>query len=281
MDRIFQIGDFPFLLRAPAEITPPKHFLQFEHPQAKPEFVYHLSLTEQLPEPAGAAAAVRPDIQVFRTPEGESRLLGIKGQTAFYACYQETGDNQANIFLNRKKLDSLHIDPVFTSLLALERRMTERNSLIFHCAYVRYQGGAILFSAPSETGKTTQANLWERYQHSETVNGDKSLLRQINGVWTADGWPVCGTSEVCYNEQTPIHAIVMLRQEKENQVRQLGTSEAFMRIYAQTTVNSWNRDSVAKNSALIEELIAAVPIYELGCTISEEAVICLKSILYP
>ncbi len=279
MDRIFQIGDFPFLLRAPAEITPPKHFLQFERPQAAPEFVYQLSLTEQLPEPAGAVVAVRPDIRVFQTPEGEARLLGVKGQAAFYACYRETGDRQAEIFLDRGRIGSLHIDPVFTSLFALERRMAERDSLILHCAYVRYQGGAILFSAPSETGKTTQANLWERYQHSQTINGDKALLRQVNGVWTADGWPVCGTSEVCHNEQTPIHAVVMLRQSKENRVRRLGAAEAFMRLYAQTTVNGWNRDSVAKCSALLEGLIAAVPVYELGCTISQEAVSCLKAVL--
>ena len=55
----------------------------------------------------------------------------------------------------------MHIDPMFTSLLALERRLVKKNSMILHCAYVEYQGEAILFSAPSETGKTTQANLWK------------------------------------------------------------------------------------------------------------------------
>ena len=74
------------------------------------------------------------------------------------------------------ELRDLHIDPLFTSLLALERRLVRKDQMVLHCAYVEYRGEAILFSAPSETGKTTQAGLWEKYRGSRTVNGDRSLL---------------------------------------------------------------------------------------------------------
>lgn len=90
--------------------------------------------------------------------------------------------------------------------------MIARDSLILHCAFTEYRGRAILFSAPSGTGKPTQAALWERYRGSRTVNGDRALLRRAGGVWTACGWPVCGSSEICGAGEVPIGAIVMLRQ---------------------------------------------------------------------
>ena len=62
-------------------------------------------------------------------------------------------EDRAEIVLVRDEIKELHIDPVFTSLLALERRLVKKDSMVLHCAYVEYKGEAVLFSAPSETGK--------------------------------------------------------------------------------------------------------------------------------
>ena len=169
MDRIFQIGDFVFRLGCPAEITPPENFMKFECESESFEYTYQINVSDTLPDPEGKVIAQRPDLAVFRceTEAGESlecRLIGVKGNPEYYACYQEVSENCAEVTLIWERIAELHIDPIFTSLLALERRLVERNSMILHCAYVEYQGEAILFSAPSETGKTTQANLWERWQ---------------------------------------------------------------------------------------------------------------------
>ena len=51
----------------------------------------------------------------------ESRLIGVKGRPDPYACYRETSANRAEILLMQDELRDLHIDPLFTSLLALER----------------------------------------------------------------------------------------------------------------------------------------------------------------
>ena len=153
--------------------------------------------------------------------------------------------------------------------------------MILHCAYIKYHGKSILFSAPSETGKSTQAGLWERYRGSETVNGDRALLRKIDGHWTACGWPVCGTSEICHLEDIPIHAVVMLRQGKENHVERLSPVQGFAQLYSQITVNQWNRDFVQRTAELIEDLVVHVPVWQLTCNISENAVQCLETALFP
>ena len=210
---------------------------------------------------------------------GESRLIGVKGTEGYYACYQETSPDCAEITFAGNRIGGLHIDPVFSSLLALERRLVKRDNIILHCAYVEYHGEAILFSAPSETGKTTQANLWEKYRGSRTVNGDRSLLGKKDGRWTAQGWPVCGTSEVCHDEAFPIRAVVMLSQAKENRAVRMTPGHAFPLVYSQITVNRWNREDHIHTMDLIQDLLESVPVYHLGCTISEEAVECLARIL--
>ena len=282
MDKCFQIGAFIFYLFYDGNIRIPEHFLKFEKKgYREPGYTYHLTITNQIPVLNDKKLARRPDLTVYGTDAGEARLIGIKGQTKPYAFYRELSDMEAEIFLAAEAVADLRFDPVFTSLFALERQMIRWESMILHCAYIKYHGKAILFSAPSETGKSTQAGLWERYRGSETINGDRALLRKIDGHWTACGWPVCGTSEICYPEDIPIHAVVMLRQGKENHVERLSPVQAFAQLYSQITVNQWNRDFVQRTVELIEDLVAHVPVWQLTCDISENAVRCLETVLFP
>ena len=155
----------------------------------------------------------------------------------------------------------------------------KKDNLVLHCAYVEYRGEAILFSAPSETGKTTQANLWEKYRKARTVNGDRALLGKRNGRWCAQGWPVCGTSEVCHKEAFPIRAVVMLSQSKENQGERMTPGKAFPLLYAQITANKWNPADHIHTMDLIENFLGQVPVIHLACSISQGAVACLEEIL--
>lgn len=258
---------------------PPPNFMIFKTEERTPEYNYFITLADSLPAPAGNLITKRADIEIFDNRGLESRLLGVKGRDNYYAYYEEKSETEAAIILNRDGIKDLHIDPVFTSLLSLERRLVSKDALILHCAYVEYKGKAILFSAPSETGKTTQANLWGKYKNSFTINGDKALLQKVDNQWIAQGWPVCGTSEICNNITTPIGAIVMLSQGKTDTVRKLGAFESFPQLYSQITANTWNRNFVENNMRLIEQLADDIPIYHLSCTISENAVSCLESAL--
>ena len=194
-----------------------------------------------------------------------------------YAFYRETAQNRAEVFVGRWYLAEVEkYEVVFLSLLALERRLAEQPCLILHCAYTEYQGKAMLFSAPSGTGKTTQAGLWEQYRESRTVNGDKALLEYDGTAWTANGWPVCGTSGVCENKKLPVGCIVMLSQAKTNQAWRLRPAEAFTSLYGQITMNRWDREGLVHSLDLLEQLAGKVPVYHLACDISEDAVKTLE-----
>ena len=54
---------------------------------------------------------------------------------------------------------------------------------------------------------------------------------------------------------------------------------AFIGLYSQVTINRWNREENEKAMNLLESLIGSVPVYHLGCDISEGAVRCLEDAL--
>ena len=54
---------------------------------------------------------------------------------------------------------------------------------------------------------------------------------------------------------------------------------AFIGLYSQVTINRWNREENEKAMNLLESLIGSVPVYHLGCDISEDAVRCLENAL--
>lgn len=275
MVKNFQIGKFCFQIISQKDIPIPEHFLLFEvSGSIIPQFTYRIFLNQvgSLPEEVLTA---RENMVVYKAEGGEGRLLGTDRMANVYAYYRENKDASADIFVEEAVM-SQRIDTVFTSLFALERRLIRQRGLILHCAYLEHQGKGILFSAPSGVGKSTQAALWERYRNSRVVNGDRALLRKENGKWIACGWPVCGSSEICRQADTPIHAIVMLQQGKENQVTSLSPAKAFSLLYPQITVNPWNSDFVRTAMNSIEDLVLQVPVWHLTCDISEEAVVCLE-----
>lgn len=278
MEKTFQTGSFSFRLKFPEELVLPVDMEKFLVETDSADYTYIITAVDILPEAEGELIVNRVDLQVFRNGEGlESRLIGVKGEERPYALYRETAQKHAQVFVGRWYLDGVaKYEVVFLSLLALERRLSERPCLILHCAYLEYQGKAMLFSAPSGTGKTTQAGLWEQYRGSRTVNGDKALLEYDGKAWTANGWPVCGTSEVCENKKLPIGCIVMLSQAKLNQAWRLRPAEAFTSLYGQITMNRWEREGLVKNLDLLERLVGKVPIYHLACDISEDAVKTLE-----
>lgn len=101
-------------------------------------------------------------------------------------------------------------------------------------------------------------------------------MREEDG-WKAYGWPVCGSSEICYNESFPIRAIVMLKQAKENKCYPIKGFQAIREVMEQITINTWDRDFQMKAMDQLDLLLQEVPVYCLECNISEDAVECLEN----
>ncbi len=269
----YRIGDFIFEICAEEGMEFPEHFQLFQTDAgAETDVVYRLEIVDQLPEIEGDCISQRPDIQIFEKDHLEARRLSIVGMPMVYGVYQEISPEEIHCFLHKNFLDMLSTDTIFVSLFALEKQMIARQAVILHCSVVKTGDQVMLLSGPSGIGKSTHADLWVKYKNAEVINGDRTLICKKGDQWMSLGWPICGSSEICHNEDYPISRVVFLGQAKENQGRRLSYVEGIKHLISQTTANNWNADFVQKVWQIIEEMAADVPVYEYACNMEKEAV---------
>ncbi len=175
-------------------------------------------------------------------------------------------------------------DPKFTAnqLLAVtgfSSALLYRGCLTLHCSYIIYQGRAVLFAAPSGTGKSTQAALWEKHRGAEIINGDRALLFQRDGQWFAGGGSVCGSSNICKNKTAPLLAVVLLEQGEENQLLPCAAGEKFRAFLGGSAYHRWSREELEQVSTLCLRAAEGVPVLRLRCRPDEGAVNTLERAL--
>lgn len=163
--------------------------------------------------------------------------------------------------------------------LGLETLMRVNGGLLLHSSLICWKGKGILFTAPSGTGKSTQAGLWEKYESAEILNGDRAALRCLEGNWYAYGLPYAGSSGIYKNENAPVSAIIVLRQAKENKIRKLMPAEAFFYLYSEITIHRWDKEFVEEAWNTIFKLLGTVPIYMLECLPDYGAVELVKELV--
>ena len=163
------------------------------------------------------------------------------------------------------------------TLMDIEATMLDFGALILHASFIRWDGKGIIFSAPSGTGKSTQAELWERFAGVDILNGDRVAIRKKDGIWRAYGLPYAGTSGIYRNESAPLTAIVALRQAKENRIRRIHGAEAFRYLYPETMIHRWDPDFENKATDLLLQAISDIPVFLLECRPDREAVEILKN----
>ena len=160
------------------------------------------------------------------------------------------------------------------------RMLAEHGGVVLHSSYIITQRGeALLFSAPSGTGKSTQAELWRSYAGAKVINGDRALVKAENGV-TANGILFSGTSGISENITAPLRAIVLLRQSEKNEIRSVSGKEAFMRLLPQCSYYPDEEENLRFVTGILAEIISAVPVYDFGCVPDESAVSALSEVLY-
>lgn len=195
----------------------------------------------------------------------------------FINRYKKDVPNQYEIFLLEHQI--LNEKKIFYTM-GLEHLLATQRAVILHSAYIDYKGKAILFSAPSGTGKSTQAELWRMNREgTEVVNGDRSILTCRDGIPEANGLPFCGTSKIYKKKTLPIRAIVVLRQGKQNVIHRLQPLEAVQWLLSECTVMFGIRQDVENTMDLLTELVQSVPVFWFSCLPDVSAVSVLEQAL--
>lgn len=159
---------------------------------------------------------------------------------------------------------------------AVYRRIAERlpafDAFVMHGSVIAVDGVAYVFTAKSGVGKTTHTRLWlEKFgDRAHVLNGDKPIIRFIDGVPYACGTPWRGKENYGINEMLPLCGIVFFARGVENKAYPVDRERAFFSISGQI-YRSRERDAILKTMALTDKLISSVKLVGAECNMEREA----------
>lgn len=135
-----------------------------------------------------------------------------------------------------------------------------------HASAINYQNQAILFSAPSTTGKSTQSKLWQNFdQNISIINDDKPLLFLKDNKFYVQGSPFSGKTSENMNVSVPLKTILFIKQSRINQITMLDEKDALKEILKNTQKPKDQKTYFILLSQ-IDRLIKDIPMYNYQVT---------------
>lgn len=207
------------------------------------------------------------------------QMMVQKNQQLYFQCIYEINDS-LNIELNIKENDlySRRFENIW-SAMDLPHQLLVNNFLVFHSSSIKIEDETLLFLAPSGTGKSTQATLWNKYRGSNILNGDKCGVYFDNDNVISCGVPFCGTSDICYDFNYPIKAFVIIYQSKENKIEKLKGLNAIVNLMKNCLGHQDVLEDKEKIFNLIFKIVQKIPVLHFGCTPDYNAVKTLEKYL--
>ena len=236
---------------------------------------------EEVPEiipPDGIFCGTAGEERIWRTGREIFRSTRDLFRRDAHIAVQYSTDNLSHVTCRIREADWVWAagPKYFWPGIAINSLLLHFRTLIFHAAYVGWRGQGILFTAPSGTGKSTQAELWRGCRGAAVLNGDKAGVR-LDGTPMVHGVPFSGTSGICRNVSLPLRAVAVLSQAPENTVRRLTPSQAAAALCPNVFADSAVGEEWQMMLNLLLDLVSAVPVYALACTPDERAVAALEA----
>ncbi len=148
----------------------------------------------------------------------------------------------------------------------------QRHIIYLHSSLIDFQGRGLMFLGPSGIGKTTQAELWNKYRDALIINGDVVFVQETEDAFLGWGTPWHGSSPYCENASVPVHAMIVLKQSSENSIRELTGFEKVTAVSTSVFYPRWLENGMELCLETFDHLLNKVPVYELSCRPDEDAV---------
>lgn len=187
--------------------------------------------------------------------------------------YYRNDYSTVEIQINKNlKIDLAELEYVVTGLVFLD--IASINGFIpIHASAISLNNSSIIFSAPSGTGKSTHANLWlNTFENAIYINDDKPLISIIDEKIEVVGTPWSGKNRLNNNIKSNLKAIVFLKQSKTNSIVTLDNTSKLVYLLRNIyrPVEKEIQDIIFEK---LNILISKIPMYELSCDISKDAVL--------
>jgi len=180
--------------------------------------------------------------------------------------------NKAIIYYRQDYLDDQGLIMDLLIEILIRYCIIQRGGFSIHAAAINYNESGILFTAPSGTGKSTQAKLWQRYKQVEILNDDRPIIRMKDGQWHVYGTPWSGSNLQIINKSVALSAIIAIRQSPENSIRRLNSKEVAAYVMPRCFLPYFDQKLMDTAINHIVSVMKNTPVYLLSCKPDEEAV---------
>lgn len=269
--KYFRIADIRIHIKSDSPFTVSSKYLPFEQAPEPSDVEFQIDTRHQ-PDLSGFQPIFHSgNITFLRCGNQSAKLKHSADSPALYDwCLLQRSESSFTLFLYRNLTNHLS---AFHCLYFVELSsfLIHFQSMLLHSSVICVNGCGIAFTAPSGTGKSTQADLWKKYRRAVIINGDRGIIRRQNG-YKIYGSTFAGSSNIYKNESVPLTAIVVLRQASQNHIQKMGKKEAYLNLLSQMSVSSWNKDTVTQQMQWLEQLIEEVPVYLLESLPNQGAV---------
>lgn len=145
--------------------------------------------------------------------------------------------------------------------------------LVIHASAIKWKDKGVMISAPSGTGKSTYAKLWQEYiDDVKILNDDTPAVRVTDDQPYVFGTPWSGSSFLHCNDSAPLGAIVLLEQAQSNSLTRLSDQEAILKLMPRVFLPYFEQCLMHKALDVFEKIVRSVPIFLLQCRPEREAV---------
>ena len=161
----------------------------------------------------------------------------------------------------------------------IAKRLSAYDGFVFHGVALAVGDRAYLFTARSGVGKTTHTGLWlSAFGDCHVLNGDKPILRFIDGVCYAAGTPWQGKERLGRNEMMPVGGIAFVHRSRENRACSVDPALAVLPLLSQIYLPE-DEESIGVIAALADRILSSVRLANLYVNMDAEAALVARRVL--
>ena len=150
--------------------------------------------------------------------------------------------------------------------------LLDNNACVMHCSLISFCGKGTAFLAPSGTGKTTHTAYWKSLYKEKlvVVNGDKPIIRIIDGKIIAYGTPWSGKENWQTNTSAELYNLAFINRSEKNFVEKISAEQALPLLMQQLLIPT-EKDKMLAFLDIVNHLLSKCNLYNIYCNMSLKA----------
>lgn len=153
-------------------------------------------------------------------------------------------------------------------------QLPKYDAFLLHGSVIECDGKGIAFTAKSGVGKTTHTMLWRKVygDYVRIINGDKPIIRFLDGIPFAYGTPWAGKENFHCNARVPLTDLCFIERGTENRVIQIRPEDRLSAVMQQILLPAEHQMAV-KTLELLDRFLSACRVWVIRCDMSQDAAI--------